>query len=102
LEILWQTSRYEEVGLIYFVHRYYDFEIGGWITPDPVGDIDGLHLYIFAQNNPITYVDYFGLAAAFNVPSSTIISRIQGGKNFKLLIRHNDRENLIEFTGIFP
>jgi RHS repeat-associated protein len=56
----------KEVGLICFGQRYYDSEIGRWISPDPAGDIDGPNLYAFAYNNPITYVDYFGLAAEMN------------------------------------
>ncbi len=51
----------EEVGLIYFGYRYYDSEIGRWISPDPIGTIDGPNLYTFAHNNPMKYIDSFGL-----------------------------------------
>jgi len=50
----------KEVGLIYFGYRYYDPEIGRWISPDPMGTIAGLNMYAFVRNNPIKYVDYFG------------------------------------------
>ncbi len=50
----------KEVGLIYFGYRYYDPEIGRWISPDPMGTIDGPNLYAFVRNNPMKYVDYFG------------------------------------------
>ncbi|MGB7128510.1 MAG: RHS repeat-associated core domain-containing protein [Candidatus Rhabdochlamydia sp.] len=53
----------KEIGLIYFGYRYYDPEIGRWISPDPLGTIDGLNLYAYAHNNPMTYVDYFGLSS---------------------------------------
>lgn len=56
----------KETGLIYFGQSYYDPKIGRWISPDPAGDIDGPNLYAFARNNPITYVDYFGLASEMN------------------------------------
>ena len=52
-----------EVGLIYFGYRYYDPEIGRWISPDPAGNIDGPNPYAFCLNNPLTYTDYFGLAS---------------------------------------
>lgn len=55
-----------ETGLIYFGKRYYDPEVGRWISPDPAGSIDGPNLYAYARNNPVTYVDYFGLAAEVN------------------------------------
>jgi len=56
----------KEVGLIYFGCRYYDPEVGRWISPDPAGAVDGPNLYAFCHNNPLTYVDYFGLAAEAN------------------------------------
>ncbi|NGX48143.1 MAG: hypothetical protein K1000chlam3_01533, partial [Chlamydiae bacterium] len=56
----------EEVGLICIGHRYYDPETGKWISPDPMGDLDGPNLYVYCRNNPLTYVDYFGLASEKN------------------------------------
>lgn len=56
----------KEVGLVCFGQRYYDSEIGRWISPDPAGNIDGPNLYTFARNNPMTYIDYFGLASEMN------------------------------------
>jgi RHS repeat-associated protein len=56
----------EETGLVYIGHRYYDPAIGRWISPDPLGDIDGPNLYLYCRNNPLTYVDYFGLASEKN------------------------------------
>ncbi|MES2272590.1 MAG: RHS repeat-associated core domain-containing protein [Chlamydiota bacterium] len=56
----------QEIGLIYFGKRYYDPEIGRWISPDPIGAIDGPNLYAFVHNNPIKYVDYFGLSSTID------------------------------------
>lgn len=53
----------KEVGLIYFGYRYYDPEIGRWISPDPMGTIDGPNLYVYVRNNPMKYSDGFGLNA---------------------------------------
>jgi len=55
-----------EIGLVYFGKRYYDPEIGRWTSPDPLGEIDGPNLYAYVKNNPIAYVDYFGLASEIN------------------------------------
>lgn len=65
----------KEVGLINFGQRYYDVQIGRWISPDPAGNIDGPNLYTFAHNNPMTYVDYFGLAAEMNENHSEEFTR---------------------------
>jgi len=35
--------------------------LGRWITPDPKGFVDGLNLYAFVSNNPLTNFDLYGL-----------------------------------------
>ena len=53
----------EETGLIAFGMRYYDPSLGRWTTPDPAGFIDGPNLYAYVHNNPLQYLDQFGLFA---------------------------------------
>ena len=55
-----------ETGLVYFGKRYYDPKIGRFITPDPMGAIDGLNFYRFCHNNPLSFTDHLGLAAEDN------------------------------------
>jgi len=57
----------DETGLIYFDLRFYDPSLMRWITPDPLGPIDGPNLYAFLRNNPIGHHDYSGLTTdSFN------------------------------------
>lgn len=49
-----------ETGLLYFGERYYDPFLGRWISPDPAGFLDGLNLYLYTQNGPLTQVDLYG------------------------------------------
>jgi RHS repeat-associated protein len=56
----------QEIGFVYFGQRYYDPAVGRWISPDPIGSLDGPNLYRFCRNNPLKFVDYFGLAAEMN------------------------------------
>ncbi|ALM52427.1 RHS repeat-associated core domain-containing protein [Halomonas huangheensis] len=51
----------EETGLHYNRHRYYDPEIGRFITQDPIGLMGGENLYMYAPN-PTGWVDPLGLA----------------------------------------
>lgn len=51
----------EESGLVCFGKRFYDPSIGRWITPDPLGFIDGPNRYCFVHNNPIAWQDHYGL-----------------------------------------
>ena len=52
-----------ETGLYYLNARYYDPSIGRFISPDVLsildetkGQINGLNLYMYCNNNPIMYV----------------------------------------------
>jgi len=55
-----------ETGLIYFGARYYDPEIGRFITKDIVDPLlsnpQDLNRYVYCLNNPLKYVDPFGLS----------------------------------------
>ncbi len=48
-------------GLYYFGARYYDAEVGRWLTRDPLGFADGMNPYLYVNNNPINLVDPYGL-----------------------------------------
>jgi RHS repeat-associated protein len=61
---LFTGRRYdEETGLYYYRARYYDYYIGRFLQTDPVGYDDGLNLYIYVGNNPLEWVDPWGLKA---------------------------------------
>jgi RHS repeat-associated protein len=46
-----------ESGFIYFGKRYYVPSLIRWLTPDPLGVVDGINLYPFLRNNPFRYID---------------------------------------------
>ena len=55
----------EETKLYYLTSKYYDPEVGRFITPDSINCLDpksitGLNLYAYCGNNPINYFDRFG------------------------------------------
>jgi RHS repeat-associated protein len=47
--------------LVYFGARYYDPEVGRFITEDPAKD--GVNWFVYCRNNPLRFVDPTGLAA---------------------------------------
>jgi RHS repeat-associated protein len=50
-----------ETGLHYNVHRYYDAQIGRYITADPLGLLGGFNGYSYANADPVNLIDPFGL-----------------------------------------
>ncbi|OQS47592.1 RHS repeat domain-containing protein [Chromobacterium violaceum] len=51
----------DESGLHYNRHRYYDPEIGRFISRDPIGLMGGINIHSYAPN-PVEWVDPFGLS----------------------------------------
>ena len=50
-------ERDEESGFYYYGARYYVPWLGRWTQPDPAGLVDGLNLYAFAHDNPVSWND---------------------------------------------
>ncbi len=74
-----------ETGLYYLNSRYYDPELGRFISPDTLeylspNNINGLNLYCYCNNNPINYADpdgYFAVGAfLIGLAVSWVISSI--------------------------
>jgi len=53
----------EPNGFYYMRARYYDPEVGRFISEDPIGFEGGINLYAYASNNPILLIDPSGLIA---------------------------------------
>ncbi|MFK3680849.1 RHS repeat domain-containing protein [Pseudomonas sp. NPDC088890] len=51
-----------ETGLHYNRYRYYDPQVGRFVSADPIGYAGGLNLYQYAPN-PVAWTDPLGLAA---------------------------------------
>lgn len=51
----------EETGFAFFGRRYYNPNLGRWITQDPQGFDDGPNLYAYLSNAPLLDVDPYGL-----------------------------------------
>jgi RHS repeat-associated protein len=53
-------ERDEETGLFYNSARYLDTNIGRWISADPNWLEDGINLFAYAMNAPVSYIDPTG------------------------------------------
>ena len=57
----------QETGLHYNGFRYYDSNIGRYITADPIGQDGGINLFLYALNNPINESDPMGLESGNDI-----------------------------------
>jgi RHS repeat-associated protein len=55
------NSEVSGAGLYHVRFRWYSPELGRWMERDPVGYVDGMHLYCYARVNPLLFVDPSGL-----------------------------------------
>jgi RHS repeat-associated protein len=50
-----------ETGLHYNLFRYYDPDVGRFVSQDPIGLLGGFNLYAYAPN-PVSWIDPWGLS----------------------------------------
>ncbi|MCF8332500.1 MAG: hypothetical protein K9H84_08625 [Bacteroidales bacterium] len=58
-------SRHQKIGanVLYFGARYYDSEVSVWLSVDPMASgFPGVSAYAYCYNNPMNYIDAWGLA----------------------------------------
>jgi uncharacterized protein RhaS with RHS repeats len=77
--------------MLQYEYRSYLPEVGRWSTRDPLGEAGGMNLYAFVGNNPVNWVDPWGLELLINnsehtayykdgVPEGTAAIPIQPGE----------------------
>jgi len=63
-----------DTGLYYYNTRWYDADIGRFISEDPARDPNNPNLYVYGRNNPLRFVDPTGLTSLSDIgvtPGST-------------------------------
>jgi RHS repeat-associated protein len=82
-------------GLLYMRARYYNPYLCRFINPDPSGFGGGLNWYCYADGDPISMVDPFGLGALESAMGSSWVNQIATGLGFDTSIAAQDnRESL--------
>ncbi len=60
-DLLYTGREYDRsTGLYYYRARYYDLEIGRFISEDPLGFAAGINFYTYVDNNPVNFNDPTG------------------------------------------
>jgi RHS repeat-associated protein len=80
-KFLFSTKYYDwETGFYYYGYRFYDPVTGRWPNRDPIEELGGINLYAYVGNNPINYIDPFGLTdcAALKAAIARMTGSIHG------------------------
>jgi len=65
-----------ETGLVYYGYRLYNPELGRWINRDPIGEEDGVNVYLFIVNGTQNAYDYLGIVHTCSISrESNIVFR---------------------------
>jgi RHS repeat-associated protein len=80
-------------GLHYRRNRFYDAEQGRFTQEDPIGMAGGINLYGFANGDPVSYSDPYGLRAD-TIPDSNLtrteaFNHYKGGTGEEILVPFN-------------
>ncbi len=69
-------------GLYATLNRFYDPDLGRWISRDPIEEAGSLNLYGYVGNNPIGLIDRLGLSeAVFDRGNGTITVTTNNGQS---------------------
>jgi RHS repeat-associated protein len=72
---LYTARHYDsETSLYYYRARYYDPRLGRFLQSDPVGYAEHPNLYTYCANNPVNFIDPFGLSKG-----AAALDWLQGG-----------------------
>ncbi|WP_407971109.1 RHS repeat-associated core domain-containing protein [Burkholderia pyrrocinia] len=85
----------EETGLAYSRHRYYDANVGRFISADPIGLAGGLNIHLYAPN-PVGWTDPLGLSPATLLKN---IAAVRAGRSVTVC---SFKEAAATLFGAFP
>ncbi|WP_281280164.1 RHS repeat-associated core domain-containing protein [Panacagrimonas perspica] len=80
-----------ETGLHYNHHRYYDPDLGRYLSPDPLGLEAGPNPYVYADNDPINHID----------PTGLLLFAFDGTGNNDPPLSKRDISNVVKFRDAY-
>jgi RHS repeat-associated protein len=100
---LFTGRRYdEETGLYYYRARYYAYDIGRFLQTDVVGYGAGLNIYEYVGNNPLNFVDPWGLCKEDTSQFDPWLMQLANGGQILVPPGFDLRENLRKASRMSP
>ena len=84
-----------ETGLLQMRHRYYDVDLGRFVSVDPDGYVDGLNLYQYCKSGPVSATDPMGLAS-IEWHHLLVKEVFRDDKAFVRLLKKSGLENIVD------
>ncbi len=84
-----------ETELYYFGHRYYEANLGTWLSPEPLGQLVGVNLYAYCKNDPVNKTDFLGLAPVTNDRAIELEKEILQS----IISIHQDSKRIYKYSG---
>ena len=94
LNIGFNTKYEDESGLIYYNNRYYDSDLGRFISQDPIFEEGGVNLYNFVENDPINHWDILEMYTGGPYTSVTSNELISGSNYLENYNKNNIKDNI--------
>ncbi|MDP2198847.1 MAG: RHS repeat-associated core domain-containing protein, partial [Sulfurimicrobium sp.] len=80
-----------ETGLHYNRQRYYDPDLGQYLTPDPLGTPDGPNPYAYVAFNPLGFID----------PDGLVLFAFDGTDNSDVPLAGSSISNVVQFRNVY-
>jgi RHS repeat-associated protein len=91
----WSSLTDPALSLQYLQQRYYDAEVGRFLSPDPIGFAGGTNLYGYCGNDPVNAVDPLGLWTKVIVEFRPAFHRKSPGYHTFVIIQGTDSRNRV-------
>lgn len=93
-----------DTGLYYYNARWYDPQLGRFITEDPIRD--GVNWFVYVNNNPLNYIDPTGLETVifYFINKKDFLSKVVGGSHVAVMVTNpkGDGPVIYDPSGSFP
>jgi RHS repeat-associated protein len=95
--------KHSQSGIVGYPFRFYDPTLQRFLSRDPIGEAGGINLYGFVGNNPLNFVDPYGLAWYDYIPGiGPGIAQARGTSALNAMLSANGYNGIGDFQQQHP